>query len=148
MCPPLRSVPEQPSALEVSRMRHCSPSATARTPPLSLDEFNHCACASGPVCPFVGAINKVLVSKDSPFPWQHGGVRLDYSHRALFGSAFSLSVAWVSLRKRGERGFEREEVVGARAMRGKAERPWRYPAAWHVWAAASLVPGWTGGTNR
>lgn len=44
-------------------------------------------------CSFVGAANKVLVRNDPSFLWQDGGVRLDYSHRALFGSASSLSVA-------------------------------------------------------
>ena len=76
----------------------------------------------GPVCSFVGAMNKVLVSSDSLFPCQDGGIRLDYSYRALFGSASSLSVARISLRKRGEGGFEREEGVGTRDTLGKAER--------------------------
>lgn len=65
------------------------------------------------------------MSTDSLFTWQDGGVRLDYSHRALFGSASSLSFARVSLRKRGEGVFDREEGVGVREARDKAERWWR-----------------------
>ena len=81
------------SVQDASRMRCCS--REPRPKPFAFPGlvYQLRMRTVGTVCSFVGSVNKVLVWKVCPFLWQDGGVRLDYSYRALSGSASSLSVA-------------------------------------------------------
>lgn len=80
--------------------------------------------------------------------WQDGGVRLDYSNRALFGSASGLSAPGVSLRKGGE-GVLNAETVWERLRcprRPKGGGHSRRPDTCE--AAASLVAVGTARTRQ